>query len=108
LDQTSPAQLSPLAPPSPAELPPLAPPSPTATPTNICTPPSSRVSPPTPPRTTAELTRDTPPATGPPTPPPWPEAYVFSAEPDRIVCRKCCNRHYNYRWYSQCFMCNGK
>jgi hypothetical protein len=48
----------------------------------------------------------TPVSTGPPTPPPWPEAYVFSTDPDRIVCRKCCNRHYNYRWYSHCFMCN--
>jgi hypothetical protein len=35
-----------------------------------------------------------------------PEAYVFSTDPDRIVCRKCCNRHYNFRWYSHCFMCN--
>jgi hypothetical protein len=43
---------------------------------------------------------------GPPTPPPWPEAYVFSTDPDRIVCHKCCNRHYNFRWYSHCFMCN--
>ncbi len=48
----------------------------------------------------------TPVSTGPPTPPPWSEAYVFSTDPDRIVCRKCCNRHYNYRWYSHCFMCN--
>jgi hypothetical protein len=48
----------------------------------------------------------TPVSTGPPTPPPWPEAYVFSTDPDRIVCRKCCNRHYNFRWYIHCFMCN--
>ncbi len=43
---------------------------------------------------------------GPPPPPPWPEAYVFSTDPDRILCRKCCNRHYNFQWYSHCFMCN--
>jgi hypothetical protein len=101
-------QLSPLAPPSPAGLPLLAPPSPSATPAINNTPPSSRGSPPTPTRTTADLSLGAPPATGPPTPPPWPEAYVFPADPDRIMCPKCCNRHYNYRWYSQCFMCNGK
>jgi hypothetical protein len=59
------------------------------------TPPTPCVSPPTP-----------LPATGPPTPPKWPEAYIFSTDPDRIVCRKCCKRHYNFRWYSHCFMCN--
>ncbi len=63
-----------------------------------------------PPRTAAQEAAATsaPPPTspGPPTPPPWPEAYVSSADPDRIVCHKCCNRHYNYRWYSHCFMCN--
>ncbi len=25
-------------------------------------------------------------ADGPPSPPPWPELYVFSTDPDRIVC----------------------
>jgi hypothetical protein len=109
----SPAQLSPLAlplptpiSPLPAQLSPLAPPSPTcATPNH---PSPSRGSPLIPTRTSTDLALDAPPATGPPTPPPWPEAYVFSADPDRIVCRKCCNRHYNYRWYNNCFMCNGK
>jgi hypothetical protein len=46
------------------------------------------------------------PVKGPPPPPPWPEAYIFSTDPDRIVCRKCCKRHYNFRWYSHCFMCH--
>jgi hypothetical protein len=32
---------------------------------------------------------------GPPSPPSWPESYVFSTDPDRIVCRKCCKRHYS-------------
>jgi hypothetical protein len=65
--------------------------------------------PPTPPRNAvqAATTSALPPTSpGPPTPPPWPEAYIFSTDPDRIVCRKCCNRHYNFRWYSHCFMCN--
>jgi hypothetical protein len=69
----------------PAESPASPPTSPPAPPT---TPPPSRA------------------PAGPPPPPPWPEAYVFSTDPDRIVCRKCCNRHYNFRWYSHCFMCN--
>ncbi len=43
---------------------------------------------------------------GPPPPPRWPEPYVFSTDPDRIICRKCCKRHYNFRWYSHCFMCH--
>jgi hypothetical protein len=84
----------------------LAPPLPTAGPVIINTPPSSRGSLPLPAPTTADLALDVPPANQPPTPPPWPEAYVFSAGPDHIVCRKCCNCHYNYRWYSHCFMCN--
>jgi hypothetical protein len=83
-------------------------PSPTAAPVIINTPPSSCGSPPMQAPNTADLALDAPPATGPPTPPPWPEADVFSADPDRIVCRKCCKRHYNYRWYSHCFMCNQK
>jgi hypothetical protein len=45
-------------------------------------------------------------ADGPPSPLPWPEPYVFSTDPDRIICRKCCKRHYNFRWYSHCFMCH--
>jgi hypothetical protein len=70
-------------------------PSPTAAPVIPSTPPTPCVSPPPP-----------PPATGLPTPPPWPEAYIFSTDPDRIVCRKYCKRHYNFHWYSHCFMCN--
>ncbi len=70
------------------------------------TPAESPVGPPSPP----PVPPTTPPPSrapaGPPPPPLWPEAYVFSTDPDRIVCRKCCNRHYNYRWYSHCFMCN--
>ncbi len=42
----------------------------------------------------------------PPPPPPWPEGYVFSTDPDRIICRYCCKRHYNYKWYSQCYLCH--
>jgi hypothetical protein len=41
----------------------------------------------------------------PPPPPPWPEGYVFSTDPDRIICRYCCKRHYNYKWYSHCYLC---
>ncbi len=68
-------------------------PLPTTTPVIISTLPSSHRLPPMPTPTTANLVLDAPPATGPPTPPPRPEAYVFSADPDRIECRKCCNRH---------------
>jgi hypothetical protein len=39
-------------------------------------------------------------------PPPWPEGYVFSTDPDRIICRYCCKRHYNYKWYSHCYLCH--
>jgi hypothetical protein len=55
-----------------------------------------------------EEASSTPPPTSPkpPAAPPWPEAYVFSTDPDRIICRKCCKRHYNYKWYSHCFMCH--
>jgi hypothetical protein len=42
----------------------------------------------------------------PPAPPPWPKAYVFSMDPDRIICRKCCKRNFNYRWCSHYFMCH--
>jgi hypothetical protein len=44
--------------------------------------------PPTPPRTAVQAaTTSAPPPTSlsPPTPPPWPEAYIFSTDPDRIV-----------------------
>jgi hypothetical protein len=37
---------------------------------------------------TADPAHGAPPVTGPPTLPPWPEAYVFSADPDRIMCFK--------------------
>jgi hypothetical protein len=43
----------------------------------------------------------------PPPPPPWPEGYVFSTDPDRIICRFCCKRHYNYKWYSHCYLCHS-
>jgi hypothetical protein len=66
-------------------------------------PPAGPPTPPSAPPTTPPPSRA---PAGPPPPPPWPEAYVFSTDPDRIVYRKCCNRHYNFRWYSHCFMCN--
>jgi hypothetical protein len=83
-------------------------PSPSAAPVVTTTPPSSPGPPPTPAPAAEEPADKGPPVSGPPTPPPWPEAYVFSTDPDRIVCRKCCNRHYNFRWYSHCFMCNNR
>jgi hypothetical protein len=101
------AQFSPLGPPSPA----CATrdhPSPSAALVLITTPQSSHVSPPLPAPATGELAEEGPLVSGPPTPPPWPEAYVFSTDPDRIVFRKCCNRHYNFRSYSHCFMCNKR
>ncbi len=101
------AQLSPLGPPSPACATPDHP-SASAAPVLITTPPSSPVLPPPPATATEELAEKGPPVSGPPTPPPWLEAYVFSTNPDRIVCHKCCNRHYNFRWYSHCFMCNNR
>jgi hypothetical protein len=83
------------------------PPSPTAAPADLLTPPPIAVSPP--PDAVdeyAELVQCMVTTDGPPPPPPWTESYVFSDDPDRIVCRKCCNRHYNYRWYNHCFMCH--
>jgi hypothetical protein len=41
-----------------------------------------------------------------PPPSPWPEGYVFSTDPDRIICRYCCKRHNNYKWYSHCYLCH--
>jgi hypothetical protein len=100
-------QLSPLGLPPPACATPDHPsPSLSAAPVLVITPPSSRVSPLLPAPATGEPVGEGPPATGPPTPPPWPEAYVFSTDPNRTVCHKCCNQHYNFRWYSHCFMCN--
>jgi hypothetical protein len=69
-------------------------------------PAESSAGPPTPPPAPPTTPPPSRAPAGPPPPPPWPEAYVFSTDPDRIVCRKCCNRHYNFRWYSHCFMCN--
>jgi hypothetical protein len=88
--------------------------SPPPAPSSISSP-SSAPEPPSPPHAAVEATSataspapspQTPASTGPPTPPPWPPAYVFSTDPDRIVCRKCCNHHYNYRWYRHCCLCN--
>ncbi len=42
----------------------------------------------------------------PPSPPLWLEGYVFLTDPDRIICRFCCKRHYNYKWYSHCYLCH--
>ncbi len=42
----------------------------------------------------------------PPPPPPWPEGYIFSTDPDNIICRYCCKRQYNYKWYSHCYLCH--
>ncbi len=95
-----PVQTSPQGPPTPACATPEQP-SPIAAPVRPSTPPTSCV-PPAP----VYLAQGEPPATGPTTPPPWPEAYIFSMDPDRIMCRKCCKRHYNFHWYSHCFMCN--
>jgi hypothetical protein len=80
-------------------------PSPTAAPTDLSTPPPTALAP----QPASEIAGPAHcPATAdrPPSLPPWPESYVFSTDPDRIVCRKCCQRHYNFRWYSRCFMCH--
>jgi hypothetical protein len=119
----APAPSSVSSPPSPLE--PFSPPQKAVqanfAPTHLALSPTSSSmtspDPPTPQRTAAQeiaatptpssLTSPVPLATaGPPTPPPWPEAYVFSSDLHRIVCRKCCNHHYNFRWYNHCFMCN--
>ncbi len=62
----------------------------------------------TPVPTTHDLAQCAPSAVGLPTLPPWPKSYVFLADPDCIICRECCKRHYNFRWYSHCFMCHMK
>jgi hypothetical protein len=87
------------------------PPSPTAAPTDLFTPPPVALASPSAPEAADECAEPvlcTLTADGPPPPPPWPESYVFSDDPDRIVCRKCCNRHYNFRWYNHCFMCHNR
>jgi hypothetical protein len=65
---------------------------------------TSVTSPPSP--APAPSTIPAPATSNPPPPPPWPEGYVFSTDPDRIICRYCCKRHYNYKWYSHCFLCH--
>jgi hypothetical protein len=121
LSPISQARKSPLSPVSPAPPTPIgsdsaltfSPPSePTSlqpsspTPALLIVPAESPAGPPTPPPAPPTTPPPSRAPAGPPPPPPWPEAYVFSTDPDRIVCRKCCNRHYNFRWYSHCFMCN--
>jgi hypothetical protein len=123
LSPISPARTAPLSPVSPApttpkesdSAPTLSPPSeptslqpssPATTPALLLLPAAPPAGPPTPPPAPPTTPPPSRAPAGPPPPPPWPEAYVFSTDPDRIVCRKCCNRHYNFRWYSHCFMCN--
>jgi hypothetical protein len=79
-------------------------PSPTPAPVILSTPPTPSVSPPA--AATTDPAQCAPSAVGLPIPPPWPESYVFSADPDHIVCHKCCKRHYNFWWYCHCFMCH--
>jgi hypothetical protein len=90
---------TPPSPPGPAS------PQPAPSPPSTPTPPPAPASPPTSAATasTSTTTTDGP---EPPPPPPWPEGYVFSDDPDRIICRKCCKRHYNYKWYRHCFLCH--
>jgi hypothetical protein len=116
LSPISPARTAPLSPVPPAPstskesdsdpacTPPSEPSSPS--PALLIMPAASPADPPTPPSAPPTTPPPSRAPAGPPPPPPWPEAYVFSTDPDRIVCRKCCNRHYNFRWYSHCFMCN--
>jgi hypothetical protein len=90
---------TPPSPPGPASPQPA--PSPPSTPTippAPASPPNSAA--------TASPSTSTPAGPEPPPPPPWPEGYVFSDDPDRIICRKCCKRHYNYKWYRHCFLCH--
>jgi hypothetical protein len=76
--------------------------------TNTSTPTTSGLaSSPPPAAPERSSTASTAPATSePPPPPPWPEGYIFSTDPDRIICRYCCKRHYNYKWYSHCYLCH--
>jgi hypothetical protein len=71
------------------------PPSPTAAPADLSVPPPTALtSQPTP--EAADPAKCLATADGLPSPPPWPELYVFFTDPDRIVCRKCGKRHYNF------------
>jgi hypothetical protein len=66
------------------------PPSLTAAPTDLFTPPPIALASPSAPEAADECAEPvlcTLTAYGPPPPPPWPESYVFSDDPDRIVCR---------------------
>jgi hypothetical protein len=66
-------------------------------------PPSPPSSPPTAPPPEEEPQRV--PASLPPSPP-WSEA--ISTDPDRIICQKCCNRSYLFRWYTHGYMCHSR
>jgi hypothetical protein len=80
--------------------------------TTVSLPPPPPSPPTSPPSTVQPVTLAEPPfrevlsprPASPPPPPPWSDA--FSTNSDRIICRKCCNRSYVFRWYSHCYMCH--
>jgi hypothetical protein len=96
----TPPPLSPLkqGPSTPFQTTPM-PPSPTAVPTGLFTPPPIALASPSAPEAADEYAEPVlcmVTAYGPPPTPPWPESYVISDDPDRIVCRKGSKRHYNF------------
>ncbi len=80
-------------------------PSPTAAPTDCSTPlPATLVPQPAP--EVADPAQCPATTDRPPSLPSWPESYVFSTDPEVIVCHKCCKCHYSFRRYSHCFRCH--
>ncbi len=71
-----------------------------STPTSQAPAPSTISSPPTAsgptPSAAPERSSTTPATSEQPPPPPWRKGYVFSTDPDIIICWYCCKRHYNY------------